>query len=411
MAVRRVIMIEDTAAISGGATMIAHQASLALAKAGLDVVYLAGGPANASVLDDAGIIVRGVGNAPLLARSIGDALVNGLYDADAARQVRGWITEFLTPDTVVHVHGYLQTLSPSIFNALTPARGQIVLHAHDFFYVCPTGSFFNFRTGEKCNLRPMSRACILSACDKRSRIQKFWRVERMRRVHDGVARLGNPPVIALHEGMTPILQLGGIAPDRIHIHRNPVTPWCDVRVRAEDNRAVLFAGRLAQEKGADLLARACAQVGAPLIIYGDGPLASVIPGIYPQAQLMGWGDRAALAQAAMQSRLMVLATRQIEAFGLAVFEAGLSGVPVLLSPLALVGPEVEAAGFGVRVNPERTGVLAETIAGLMQDDDRVRALSKAGFAARDHLALSSDAYADGLRGLYDRVLARSPEYA
>lgn len=398
-------MIEDTAAISGGATMIAHQAALALVAAGLEVVYLAGGPADAPALTDAGVIVHGVGNKGLLARSAPDALINGLHDAKAARSIRAWIDAYLTADTVVHVHGYLQTLSPSVFTALTPARGRIVLHAHDFFYVCPTGAYFNFRTGEKCNLTPMSAACMMSACDKRSQIQKLWRIERQRRIQAGVDAIGRPPVIILHPGMAPILERGGIARDRLHVLRNPVTPWCTQRVNAEHNANVLYVGRLSEDKGADLLARACAEIGAPLVVYGEGVLAESLPRIYPAVQMMGWGDRSALAKAAQAARLFVAPTRQIEAFGLSVFEAGLSGLPVILSPLALVGPEVEAAGFAVRANPDRIGVLAETISSFMRDDARIRAMSEAGIAARASMALTAQAYAQSLCALYENIWA------
>jgi glycosyltransferase involved in cell wall biosynthesis len=408
MGLKRVIMIEDFAAVRGGATMIAVQTALAMRRAGLEVVYLCGDAGQNPQLTDAGVTVLGVGNGALLERPAHSALTSGLHDGASARQLRAWIEAHGGPDAIVHVHGYLQTLSPSVFQALSPMRGRIVLHAHDFFYVCPTGSYFNFTTGEKCALTPMGPACMTSHCDKRSRLQKLWRVARTARVQAGVRGLGDPPVIALHPGMLAILQAGGIAAHRIHVHRNPVTPWCEERVVAEANQGALFVGRLGFEKGPDLVARACAIAGAPLTVFGEGPLKDELRAIHPAVRIMGWGDRAAIAQEAKKARLFVLATRQIEAFGLTAFEAGLSGLPVVTPRNALVASELEQAGFGRAIDTNDVEALATWIRELSQDDARVSAKSHAGIAARATMAVTPDAYAQGLIRLYEQTLAGAP---
>jgi glycosyltransferase involved in cell wall biosynthesis len=413
MSLSRIIMIEDFAKLRGGATMIAHQTAKAMRRAGLEVIYLAGdGPDPADpndlkderALTDAGVVVHRMGNSPLLERGRISAFSNGLHDAAAAAYMREKIATYGGHGAIVHVHGYLQTWSPSVFAGLAAMAGKIVLHAHDFFYVCPNGSYFNFQTGTRCTVAPMSGACLAAPCDKRSHIEKLWRFQRTRQVHAGLARLGDPPIIALHEGMVPILTLGGVKRGRIEVHRNPVAPWTRTRVRAESNSEVLFVGRLAPEKGLDLVAQACKEVGAPLSVYGSGSLRDAAKAIYPQAQFHSWAGPAELEAAAHRARFFILATRQVEAFGLTVFEAGLSGLPVVLSPLALVADEVEKAGFAMMANPERVGVLAETIATLMVDDARIKAMSEAGFAARNSLGCDIDQYATTLIDMYQRTL-------
>jgi glycosyltransferase involved in cell wall biosynthesis len=250
----------------------------------------------------------------------------------------------------------------------------------------------------------MSLACAASHCDKRSRAQKAWRLARTARVQAGVRSLGDPPVIALHPGMVPILAKGGIARARIHVHRNPVTPWCDTRVPAEDNQGVLFVGRMTQEKGPDTVARACAMAGVPLTMFGEGPLKEEVSRIYPQARLRGWGGRAEIAAVAGKARLFVLATRQVEAFGLTAFEAGLSGLPVITPDTAMVAEEIVQAGFAEACPPEDVEGLARLVRTLYDDPARLAAMSAAGFGARAAYAISPDAYAQGLMGLYQKLL-------
>lgn len=384
--------------------MIAVETALALRRAGLEVVYLAGDAGRSTQLEEAGVVVHGVGNLSLLQRPTADALRAGLYDGAAKQKIEGWLKQYCDDRAIIHVHGYMQTLSPSLFDALRPYRGRIVLHAHDFFYVCPTGTYFNFVQGRNCAVAPMSAACLLSACDKRSQAHKPWRMMRTALVRRGYRLLGAPPVVMLHAGMAPILEKA-IPRERLLEHRNPVTPWLDVRLPAEANANMLYVGRITPEKGPDIVAEACRQAGAPLVMLGDGPMREELMQRYPEVTMPGWKQPSEIAEYLHQARTLILATRQREAFGLTAFEAGLSGLPVIVSSNALASDEIEAAGFGVRANPERIGVLAALIASLRADDARIAAMSHAGFAARARFALTPDAYAAGLIKLYERVAA------
>ena len=58
-------------------------------------------------------------------------------------------------------------------------------------------------------------------------------------------------IVAVHEGMIPLLEKGGVGRRAIRVLRNPVTPWRTQRVVAEQNSDVIFVGRLERDKGVD----------------------------------------------------------------------------------------------------------------------------------------------------------------
>jgi hypothetical protein len=130
-----------------------------------------------------------------------------------------------------------------------------VISAHDFFLACPNGAFADLRSGQPCPLVPLSRACLTAPCDRHSRSHKLLRVVRhaIQTVFDPAKA---PPVLAIHAGMAPYLARAGISRDAIHALPNPVVPWSAQRIAAEDNREVLFVGRLEETKGPDLAAAA-----------------------------------------------------------------------------------------------------------------------------------------------------------
>jgi glycosyltransferase involved in cell wall biosynthesis len=72
---------------------------------------------------------------------------------------------------------------------------------------------------------------------------------------------GSPPVLAVHAAMAPFLQRGGIPSDAIVTLPNPVRAWCNYKVAAQDNRDLLFVGRVEATKGPDLALAAARAAG------------------------------------------------------------------------------------------------------------------------------------------------------
>lgn len=404
----RIVVINDLARPMGGASALALSSARAFRALGHDVTLLVGDAGDDGSLAAEGIACVALGQGRLLSRPRMEAALAALWNRSAVRMVARWIAQHDTPRTVYHLHGWLQILSPAVFHALAPVRDRLVISAHDFFLACPNGAFADLRTGQPCPLVPLSRGCITANCDRHSRSHKLLRVLRhaiQTRVFDPAHA---PPVLAIHAAMAPLLMRAGIPAQAIHALPNPVLPWSATRIAAEDNREVLFVGRLEETKGPDLAAAAARAAGVPLRLVGSGALEATLRARHPEARFSGRLSPAEIARVAQRARLLVMPSRYPEPYGLVAMEAARSGIPVILPPTALLAGDLVRHGAGLAIDPRDTPSFAAQLAALAQDHARIRAMSEAAFALPDDLALSPDAWVGRLLDFYAaRLAARS----
>lgn len=401
----RIIQINDTSVVDGGAAKLALLLALELQKRGCAVSFFTGDHGENPLLADADIDVTALKGAPLL-QDIRRNAVKGVYNGQAARALRELVRDQDTPDTIYHVHSWAQILSPAVFFALAPVASRTFITLHDFFVSCPTGSFFNYQSSQICPLTPLSPACIATHCDKRSYLHKLWRVLRQQAVNAGLEAKGAEAFtfIAISEGSRPFAAQGGLPDARVMTIRNPVEQLVQARTPAEANADVLFIGRLQHEKGADLLARAARRAGVRLVIAGAGPERERIRAINPDAVMLGWCDTPMLAEAMSKARLVVTPSRCVEPFSLAAVEALRSGVPVLLSQACVIGGKVEARGMGRRIDIYDEAGFASVLADLSRDHAAVEAMSRTAWDDAPDISNSTQAWVDAHLAAYSAAL-------
>ncbi|MEA2125276.1 MAG: hypothetical protein QOI80_2058 [Solirubrobacteraceae bacterium] len=158
------------------------------------------------------------------------------------------------------------------------------------------------------------------------------------------------------------------APDRTHHRRERID--------------VLYAGRLAAEKGVDLLADAflSARERDPrlhLVLAGDGPAAPALrERLGEHATFLGWLDGDALPQAYAAADLFCFAS-QTDTFGQVVLEAQASGLPVVA--VAAGGPtELIADGRSGVLCPPHAEALGGALAGLARSPRLRERLARGG---------------------------------
>lgn len=143
-----------------------------------------------------------------------------------------------------------------------------------------------------------------------------------------------------------------------------------------------YVGRLAAEKRVDLLAATCRLPGVRVVVVGDGPARSGLERALPGAVFLGerHGEQLAAVYASLD---LFVHTGPYETFGQTVQEALASGVPVVApaagGPMDLVTPGVT----GALVPRGDAAAVAEAVAGLAADRDRLR---RYGAAARTSVA-------------------------
>ena len=399
----RVVVFHDFSEPLGGASYLVQVLIRELRARNIPVTFIAGDEGANFARDDVEFVPLGA--KPLLERSKLGALTSGFHFAKAAQQTRQWIAQNDTPGTIYHLHGWCKILTPSIFGPLRQIASRLVLHGHDYFNGCPNGGFFNFQQKRDCLLTPLSAACLKEQCDKSSYAQKLWRSgrEASRRAQaGGVATAAK--LLMIHPGQEPNFHRAGWPQARLQAVRNPVDPPVRERVRAEDNRGVLFIGRLSTEKGADLAATAAALAGLPISFVGDGSEAERVQAANPQAKLLGRLDHAGVANALREARIAVMPSRWSEPFGLVALEAIGSGVPVIVSDRSLVASEIASIGAGLAVDTRDVDQFAAALRELGADDARVAAMSRAGHARYGELCTTHSEWTEQILAQYAEVL-------
>jgi colanic acid/amylovoran biosynthesis glycosyltransferase len=153
----------------------------------------------------------------------------------------------------------------------------------------------------------------------------------------------------------------------------------------EEPPHVLYAGRLAEEKGVLELVEAAR--GLPLVVAGDGPLRGRVPGalgFVPPGRLGAYYERAAV---------VVVPSRR-EGFGYACAEAMAHGRPVVASAVGGLLDLVEDGVTGLLVPPRDPGALRAALERLLGDAALRRRLGAAARErARAHLSLQAAARA------------------
>ena len=304
-----------------------------------------------------------------------------------------------TADIVVHVHGWSQILSPSIFHALAKHQTRVVLTTHDFFVTCPNGGYVNYRKGDICNLKPLSLPCLASNCDKRNYLHKLWRYARsLTQEGAGEAFWSRVGIILAHEKMEQYLRSSALR--NFLTLRTPAEPLSrGGRVEAWRNETILYLGRMTWEKGVRTLAEALNGTDASATLIGTGPLLAEIRQALPHCRVAGWLEDDEVARIAAGTRYLIMPSRMPEPYGLVTAEALMCGIPVIVSSNALIAKEVEDNNAGLVFESGNANSLADKMA-LMRSDDLARRLSDGAFAYGKRIAPTWDEWSRRVVDIY-----------
>lgn len=399
----RVVIISDFSKIQGGASKLAVLHAGLLKARNIPVTFICGDDGAAL---PAGIQKVALNGQRLLESSKLSAAVGGLWNSSVHSAVKQWISDHDTGGTIYHVHGYHQTLSPSVLAPLACVRHRVALHAHDYFLACPNGAFFDYQSANSCTRRPMSVSCMSRNCDKRSYAQKLWRLSRQALQNKARAALcPEATTILIHAQMEMLLFPDG--PDaRIAVVPNPAEPLLQAPVHAEQNQDIVYVGDIHHYKGVDLLARAGKEAGVQIRFVGAGQDLQALKQAYPEHKFDGWQDSAGLKNILTGTRLLVSPTLGPEPFGLAPAEALLSGIPVVLSDSMLLAPQIVAANIGRDFPAGNCTGLATLLKRLKANDPEIAKMSLNARSSTNCISLGLEEWADALSAVYTDMLAQ-----
>ncbi|MFB6308143.1 MAG: glycosyltransferase family 4 protein [Haloarculaceae archaeon] len=176
-----------------------------------------------------------------------------------------------------------------------------------------------------------------------------------------------------------------------------------------DGDALVFVGRLKEQKGVHNLLRAAEGLDRPVLIVGDGPererLETLAADLDVDAEFVGQVPPTEVPEYLARGSVFVLPSIRGEGgTPNAVLEALAVGLPVLVTDTGGMLPTIESEPIGYMVPPDDVNALREKLRLLCEDESLRNELAE---NAREYVqeTHSWDALVDGLEDVYDRVIA------
>ena len=194
---------------------------------------------------------------------------------------------------------------------------------------------------------------------------------------------------------------------------NPVDAMA-IRAEAEqsgppDRRPyVLFAGKLAANKGASTLLPATADLSLPLVVAGDGPARAEVEAAARASRrdvrFLGWLERPELLRWMRHAAMLIFPSAWPEPLGRVLIEASALGCPIVA---------MQTGGVGDVVVHEETGLLARSADELraharrLQHDSMLAARLGAAARRRVDAVFDTDVVTEQHEALYASLLDRA----
>jgi glycosyltransferase involved in cell wall biosynthesis len=314
---------------------------------------------------------------------------------------------------VVHFHNTFPMISPSAYYAARSERVPVIQTLHNFRILCP-GSLL-YRDGhvcETCVRRPVPWPGVVHKCYRNSRVQTgvvtgMVTLHRMLQTWSKAVDV----YIALTEFSRDKFVEGGFPADKIALKSNFLDADPGQAHRGPNGGDyALYAGRLTQDKGLQVLLDAWRELNSPvpLRIAGAGPLlesvrrqAETIPGI----QVLGATPHSQVIDLMKNASVLIVPSLWYEGLPLTVVEAYATGLPVIASNLGSLKTLVKEGVTGFHFAPGDSGALARCVEKMLSQDHNLRAMganARAAFLA-DH---SPEVCYETLMSIYEKAIER-----
>ncbi len=405
----KIIVVNDHIVPNGGADIVALSSAVALAQANVDVTFFSADQWPSSVQSKADFrmvsthqddwaTAAGAPDAPA-------ALIRGLWNRSAAKDLLSLLAGYDPAETVIHVHSWTKALSSSIFRSCLQAGFRFVVTLHDFVAFCPNGLLFDYGSHSICHRTPMSIACVCANCDPRSAAHKIFRVTRqLFQNHVGLQPKQLRDIIFVSQFSRDIIQPWLSPSTSVHLVRNPIDVAQDRCTDVASNTAFLMVGRICEQKGQALFLEACEQANVPAVCVGDGDQRVALQARYPTARFTGMLGHDEVKREMRKARAVVMPSLSYETQGLVVAEAAALGVPAIVSDRCAATDFVDHERSGLHFHTGDVTMLAEALQRLSCDSTFAARLGSAAYEIFWRAPSTPAVHARQLMGIYEQIL-------
>lgn len=289
------------------------------------------------------------------------------------------------PD-VVHFHNIWPLMTPAAMRIARNTGAAVVLTLHNYRFACPGGTcpssdqpVRDGRLPTDC-IRGSAIRCALRRNARDSHLERCAygvAVEAQRRLH--LIDRWTDALVAPSSFVKTMVGIAGLPTERVRVipYGVPLS-----NARPGSGRFALFAGRLTEAKGVrTLMAAARMAHDVPIVVAGEGPLASEVSG--ENVTFAGRLDREGMTSALSDAAFVVVPSEWHENFPYSVLEALAAGRPVIATKAGGLPEMVVDGETGLLVPPRSPAELAWAMQRLWRDRDLAvslgaKALRRAG---------------------------------
>jgi glycosyltransferase involved in cell wall biosynthesis len=309
------------------------------------------------------------------------AKIGAFFRAPYDHSRYGWVQNLIRehePD-IVHVHNFFPLLTPAIHHGARDAGVAVVQTIQNYRLFCANALLLrNGAVCEKC-VGGSRYWGVIHRCYRGSAAGSFAVVRMQNRAFEHKTWDAVDRFIVLTEFARRTCERGGLPVHRISIKPNTLPPsWTAVRTPPTSRRGALFVGRLAPEKGVDLLLSAWANLPQiPLTIVGDGPEGVSLRERAPSnVTFTGALNREQVRDRMAAAQCLLMPSRWYEGLPLTAIEAFSLSLPIIAARIGSLSEIVEHGVDGWHVQPNDSVDLARQVAGVFADPGLLEAAGR-----------------------------------
>lgn len=273
---------------------------------------------------------------------------------------------------IVHIHGFLSSLSPSILLAIKKYKKinpkiKILQTVHDFHPTCPNSALFNYSKNEICEScigKKYKLDIFLKNCDRRGRV--FSIIKGIRSIISN--NLFNQKevintFIVPSEFLGEKLRLDGVSKEKITLVKNPIK-IIDKEINKIKNDEIVYFGRFSKEKNLVFLIQAFSKWKSQkkndfkLVLIGEGEEEESLKEAKKKSKVsediifLPFMTFDKLADRLKKSKVSVMPSKWYETFGLTIYESVFFDIIPIVRNIGAMKESIDYLEFGYSFNTE-----------------------------------------------------------